>query len=1064
MTLQDMDVQLSSNAGVLTKALRCAAIIFTLLTAAPAVLFGQPLGPVAVRVTPEVFAEVEDIQTIHTIDYGSFIWLELTPENFEDLLARGVEFEEQPPHTILNFQGIIIDTATEEPVPISEAGMHVVQMIGPVKGEELINLELLGLEILQYYPPFAYIVRATEMVPDIVPLDFVRWVGPYLPEYRIATDLSQRSEEVDIIENVGVTLYDSDRTQEITGAIAALGGELVEQEEEHAGDPFRTATFALPASALSAVAELQDVAWLNFRAPVDELEDEMSDQIIAGNFNPLNPGYQVWLTDKKVNGTDVTVALIDTGYDTGVDATSHQDVRGRLIPAGMPTDTNGHGTHVGGIIVGNANMGTMDGGNFLLGLGVAPAANMVVRSNLMIESDFARQRDAVTNGAVASNNSYSVNPSSGSGYTNRDRSLDALVRDADRTRGTTVAEPLIIVFSAGNCGLCPGPTAVCQACPCGGGTTGPGMFTGNPGPTKEAKNIIAVGNSLNQRFVATAASPGAVDTTQDIDNLRGSSSRGPAGDGRVYPHVTAPGTAIISTRSTQTMLTTCATIAAGAGAPAPTPMNMNPTTYSVCSGTSMAAPHVTGAVALITEWWRDLNCDADPSPAMAKALLVNGAVDMGTADIPNGNEGWGRINLSNVIDTGVPTVYVDQKRVFHNTGETWTDPPGTIVSGFAATDLSRPLKVTFAWSDAPGPGNGGNPCALVNDLDLVVTDPAGMTFRGNDFENGFSKIGGTANADRVDNLENVFIQNPVGGSYDITITAAGICGNGVPYNDDRTDQDFALVCSNCRFRTVCDFFPSALCHVTSLDDLLPNKILVGPFKNSFELPDRFRSEVFCDLIRDNCQVKYPCPPCPFPCDGRYNFFFDFADVGLDPEVLTIKFFNFEGDQLADEVIVDGSKVISFQPSSFQEGGVGEDLFFTFELGPSGEPGTRYEVPTRIEVVDGTGLIKPGDANQDGALDISDPKVILDFFFKSTGPVVSNLCFATPTGGVPAFQLTPVGLTILDWNGDGELDIADPIGQLTWEFQITAPHVLCTDLSCTNCILVVSPDCIDTCTP
>ena len=30
---------------------------------------------------------------------------------------------------------------------------------------------------------------------------------------------------------------------------------------------------------------------------------------------------------------------------------------------------------------------------------------------------------------------------------------------------------------------------------------------------------------------------------------------------------------------------------------------------------------------------------------MAKALLVNGAVDMGAHDIPNISEGWGRVNL-----------------------------------------------------------------------------------------------------------------------------------------------------------------------------------------------------------------------------------------------------------------------------------------------------------------------------------------------------------------------------------------------------------------------------------
>ena len=62
----------------------------------------------------------------------------------------------------------------------------------------------------------------------------------------------------------------------------------------------------------------------------------------------------------------------------------------------------------------------------------------------------------------------------------------------------------------------------------------------------------------------------------------------------------------------------------------------------------MAAPQVTGAIGLVTEWWRGLRGGANPSPAMTKALLVNGAVDVGTPDVPNRNEGWGRVDLSRV--------------------------------------------------------------------------------------------------------------------------------------------------------------------------------------------------------------------------------------------------------------------------------------------------------------------------------------------------------------------------------------------------------------------------------
>jgi len=97
---------------------------------------------------------------------------------------------------------------------------------------------------------------------------------------------------------------------------------------------------------------------------------------------------------------------------------------------------------------------------------------------------------------------------------------------------------------------------------------------------------------------------------------------------------------------------------------------------------------------------------------------------------------------------------------------------------------------------------GANP-ALVNDLDLTV-ETNGNTYLGNVFSAGWSTTGGTA--DFKNNMENVYLQAP-GGSAIITIDATAIVGDGVPYNGDTTDQDFALVCTNCEL--VPDFFLGA---------------------------------------------------------------------------------------------------------------------------------------------------------------------------------------------------------------------------------------------------------------
>ena len=52
-------------------------------------------------------------------------------------------------------------------------------------------------------------------------------------------------------------------------------------------------------------------------------------------------------------------------------------------------------------------------------------------------------------------------------------------------------------------------------------------------------------------------------------------------------------------------------------------------------------------------------------------------------------------------------------------------------------------------------------------------------------------------ADTKNNYEAVFLPAGTTGDVVITVTATNIAGDGVPNSGDDTDQDFALVCSNC---------------------------------------------------------------------------------------------------------------------------------------------------------------------------------------------------------------------------------------------------------------------------
>ena len=142
-----------------------------------------------------------------------------------------------------------------------------------------------------------------------------------------------------------------------------------------------------------------------------------------------------------------------------------------------------------------------------------------------------------------------------------------------------------------------------------------------------------------------------------------------------------------------------------------------------------------------------------PSPALTKALLVNTATDLaggqdgkGTtiAAGPNSDQGWGRVNLGTAFDS-TARAYRDQA-------------PADMLGGsgqsrqhaYSVPD-TPPVKVTLAWTDAPGP-TAGNP--VVNNLDLVVA-AGGRQYKGNVFAGAVSRTGGTA--DPRNNVESVYL-------------------------------------------------------------------------------------------------------------------------------------------------------------------------------------------------------------------------------------------------------------------------------------------------------------------
>ena len=256
---------------------------------------------------------------------------------------------------------------------------------------------------------------------------------------------------------------------------------------------------------------------------------------------------------------------------------------------------------------------------------------------------------------------------------------------------------------------------------CGYGA-GPGW--GNvTGGHKIAKNVIAVAN------------------LSYVDQLATSSSRGPAHDGRIKPDISAKGTDVNSTT--------------------------NPNDYTIKSGTSMSCPGVSGTLAQLYQAYKELNVDNDPMAGLIKSVLLNSADDLGNQG-PDFLYGWGRMNALRAVNIlevyNYDSASVGQGQVITHEVEV----PG---------DLKQ-LKVMIYWTDYQAAVNADK--ALVNDLDLILTDPSS-----NDFypwildhtpDPALLNNPAIRGIDHLNNMEQVTIDDPEPGLYSLTVE-----GFEVPY-------------------------------------------------------------------------------------------------------------------------------------------------------------------------------------------------------------------------------------------------------------------------------------------
>jgi subtilisin family serine protease len=341
------------------------------------------------------------------------------------------------------------------------------------------RLSQAGASVVAYIPNNAYLVRASAAAAQVLAGDpQTRAVLAYEPYYKLKGPLLKLAVQAEPLEeNSTLKLLLFAEGQESTlDQVQALGAEVVGEPEP---SPFGPVVRVRPArDSLAALARLAGVQELE-PARVRVAANDLSRAALGVAADPVTPANYLGLT-----GSNVLVNVNDTGVDT-----NHPDLAGRVFgdrpQSGV--DTNGHGTHVAGIIassgsnsltVTNAEGSVMPpvAGQFR---GQAPGAriySMLADLNSgPLSSDTYLQEQAARTNAFISNISWHY--LGDSEYDLGAASYDAAVRDAlPRVPGS---QPVLYVFAAGNSG--------------GGDENGTG---GNPDSIQSpgtAKNVITVG-------------------------------------------------------------------------------------------------------------------------------------------------------------------------------------------------------------------------------------------------------------------------------------------------------------------------------------------------------------------------------------------------------------------------------------------------------------------------------------------------------------------------------------------------------------------------------------------